>query len=382
MQKALIVNFRSTINHTPEFPHSNGGGSGKDTETFSVLVVGQGLAGSWLSYFLWKNGISFRIIDNFHFKSASTVAAGLMNPIVPKRLTATWKSEELFPDYISATYNEVESFLQQKVYFPDTLIHKLFYHQDDILAWESQRQKEQGSWLGPVVYENLNPKLTPHLGYATIKHSAWVNIPLLIQSFQTKFLELGVLLQEKFDYSNLESQEVVQYQGKKFEKVIFCEGSQMVNNPWFGHLPFNPTKGEELLISIPNLDMEQVGYAGLHLIPFGENKYLVGSTFRWDDLSQDSTEWAKDQILEKFQKVYDGPFEVLEQTAGIRPAAKDRRPLVGFHPNHPTLGVFNGLGTKGLLLGPLMADYWVQHLINKRVFEPEIHVKRLFKHCV
>ena len=114
------MNFRSTINHTPEFPHSNGGGSGKDTETFSVLVVGQGLAGSWLSYFLWKNGISFRIIDNFHFKSASTVAAGLMNPIVPKRLTATWKSEELFPDYISAIYNEVESFLQQKVYFPDT----------------------------------------------------------------------------------------------------------------------------------------------------------------------------------------------------------------------------------------------------------------------
>ena len=346
----------------------------------SVLVVGQGLAGSWLCYFLWKHNIDFKVVDNFHHESASTVAAGLMNPIVPKRLTATWKAEELFPDFITAAYQEIQKFIGLQVYFPDTLIHKLFYHEDDIVAWELQRNKGFDNWLGPVVRKTLNTKLKPHLGYAEIHHSAWVDIPSLIKAFQEKLKTLDLLIQEEFEYGKMiKTESGYQYKDLNFERVIFCEGSQIRNNPWFGQLPFNATKGEELLLSIPELDLEQVGYAGLHLIPFGENKYLVGSTFRWDDISSEPTDWAKEEILNKLKKVYSGPFEILEQSAGIRPASKDRRPLVGFHPKHPEIGIFNGLGTKGLLLAPLMSDYWIKHLKNNRTFEPEIHVKRLFK---
>lgn len=344
------------------------------------MVVGQGLAGSWLCYFLWKHNIAFKVVDNFHHEAASTVAAGLMNPIVPKRLTATWKAEELFPEFITNCYREVQEFIGQQVYFPGTLIHKLFYHEDDISAWELQRNKGFGNWLGPVVRETLNAKLKPHLGYAEIYHSAWVDIPLLIKAFQKKLQSLDLLIQEEFEYRKMEKTEQgFTYKNLEFDRVIFCEGSQMRNNPWFGQLPFNATKGEELLLSIPELNLEQVGYAGLHLIPFGENKYLVGSTFRWDDMSSQPTNWAKDEILNKFKKVYNGPFEILEQSAGLRPASKDRRPLVGFHPNHPEIGIFNGLGTKGLLLAPLMSEYWIKHLKSNRTFEPEIHVKRLFK---
>lgn len=373
------MSFHSITNHFPDFPQPTSEGK-SENEKQPVLIVGQGLAGSWLSYYLWKSNIPFRVIDNFHSDSASAVAAGLMNPIVPKRLTTTWKSEELFPDFISSIYKEVQEFLQQELYFPNYLIHKIFYHPDDISAWESQRFKTQASWLGPVVHQKLHSNLTPHLGYATIAHSGWVDIPLFIKALQKKLLSLNLLIQEPFDYSQvIESDQCILYKAHTYSKIIFCEGSQMLKNPWFGHLPFNPTKGEELLVYMPDLNLEQVAYAGLHIIPCGNNNYLIGSTFSWDDLTTKPTDWAKEQMLGKLDKLFKGSFEILEQTAGIRPASKDRRPLLGFHPQHPKLGIFNGLGTKGLLLGPLMADYWAKNLLDQKEIDPEIHVNRLFK---
>ncbi len=41
--------------------------------------------------------------------------------------------------------------------------------------------------------------------------------------------------------------------------------------------------------------------------------------------------------------------------AGVRPTVKDRRPLIGTHPMHSQLHVLNGLGTRGVMLGPAMA---------------------------
>lgn len=54
-------------------------------------------------------------------------------------------------------------------------------------------------------------------------------------------------------------------------------------------------------------------------------------------------------------------MEVVKQEAGVRPCTKNTRPYVGFHKKYPNLGILNGLGSKGVMMGPyyaiVMADY-------------------------
>jgi hypothetical protein len=45
----------------------------------------------------------------------------------------------------------------------------------------------------------------------------------------------------------------------------------------------------------------------------------------------------------------------MEHFAGVRPTVKDRRPLVGTHAEYSAIHILNGLGTRGVMLGPSMA---------------------------
>jgi glycine/D-amino acid oxidase-like deaminating enzyme len=42
-----------------------------------VLIIGQGVSGTFLSYFLEKEGKSFLVIDNNYNNSPSKIAAGI-----------------------------------------------------------------------------------------------------------------------------------------------------------------------------------------------------------------------------------------------------------------------------------------------------------------
>jgi glycine/D-amino acid oxidase-like deaminating enzyme len=52
--------------------------------------------------------------------------------------------------------------------------------------------------------------------------------------------------------------------------------------------------------------------------------------------------------------------------------------MMGLHPEHPTLGIFNGLGTKGTSLAPAMAAQFVAHLLEDKPLWQEIDIKRFF----
>ena len=73
---------------------------------------------------------------------------------------------------------------------------------------------------------------------------------------------------------------------------------------------------------------------------------------------------AKEWILKKLHERLNCSFEVVHHGAGIRPTVIDRRPLLGVHPLEKRLFIFNGLGTRGLLMGPLLAD-WLYRFIEE-----------------
>ena len=70
------------------------------------------------------------------------------------------------------------------------------------------------------------------------------------------------------------------------------------------------------------------------------------------------------------------PYTVTDHTAGIRPTVNDRRPLVGVHQEHKQLVVLNGLGTRGVMIGPTVAKNLFNHLEKGAELDPEIDIKR------
>ena len=57
---------------------------------YKYLIVGQGLAGTVLSYQLLKNGIPHKVLDDGHLSAATLAAAGLINPITGRRYVKSW----------------------------------------------------------------------------------------------------------------------------------------------------------------------------------------------------------------------------------------------------------------------------------------------------
>jgi glycine/D-amino acid oxidase-like deaminating enzyme len=63
----------------------------------------------------------------------------------------------------------------------------------------------------------------------------------------------------------------------------------------------------------------------------------------------------------------------------VRPATLHRRPFVGFNPQYPQVGIFNGMGTKGITLAPYFAQHFVNHIVHQHPLDVEVDVKRYFK---
>jgi glycine oxidase len=114
-------------------------------------------------------------------------------------------------------------------------------------------------------------------------------------------------------------------------------------------------------------------------MPIGNDLYKVGATFNHADKTSIPSIEGRDELIEKLKKVLDTPFQIVAQAAGIRPAVKDRRPMVGIHPKFLNLVVLNGLGTRGVMISPTIAKNLFRHLEVGESLDPEIDIKRFDK---
>ncbi|HWB65164.1 MAG TPA: FAD-dependent oxidoreductase, partial [Chitinophagales bacterium] len=64
---------------------------------YDFIIVGQGIAGSMLSWFLLRAGQKVLVIDKYNPSSASNIAAGISNPITGRRFVKTWLADEILP---------------------------------------------------------------------------------------------------------------------------------------------------------------------------------------------------------------------------------------------------------------------------------------------
>ena len=345
-----------------------------------ILIVGQGIAGTLLAYFLLKKNSLFKVVDMPLPGASSVIAAGIINPITGRRLVKSWRFDEL-STFAQNTYHDIGQFLGISIYQEKNILHALpnIFKENE---WERRSgYPENGSFFCKTAdLGNYETIIKPPHAWGEITGSGKVDMPQLISYFRKYLLEKNLLWEEVFDFGKLKpfSNEAI-YRGENFYKVIFCEGAKAKRNPFFNFLPFATTKGESLLVRIKGLTAGKMFKNKIYLVPLQDDIFWVGSSNSFGYQGVEPTSGMYDYLFNSLKEALAVPFEILSHKAGIRPTIADKRPLLGLHPIYSSLGIFNGLGTKGASLGPLFANQMASLIVDKTAPDAEVDIRRFEK---
>lgn len=344
---------------------------------YDALIVGQGLAGTLISWKLEQSGCTVYHVDPGHERASSNVAAGLMNPITGRRYVKSWRFDDLLP-VARQTYRDLEKELGIPLYKEYGIIRGLFNH------------REENDWLartGDSVYRPYmldEPRMgtyadhiRPAYSYGEVRKSAQVHIGRLIKAYRDRLLAKNTILEEPFDYQQLTINErAVRYSTVVARKVVFAEGAAAAKNPFFAHLPFGGAKGQAIWVRIPGAYFPKILKQRIFIVPWEKDIYWIGSTNANHFDHDGPTGEARDYLTERLSDILTLPFELVDHRSAIKPTVKDRRPFLGCHHQYPHLLIFNGLGTKGTSLGP----YWAAHLrdfiLKNSTLDEEVDIRR------
>jgi len=344
------------------------------------IIVGQGLAGTLLAYELFRQNKTFVVFNDPGQLKSSDVAAGIINPIVFRRMTKSWLIDDAFPQ-METTYRELEGLLHEHLYFPGRMLRIL--GEDELDFWKEKAFANQlETYLDVEPIQNfINQGISNAFSFGCINKSGRLDIQKLISTFSGLLSQQNLIRNEKIDYEKLILQsDSITYDNTTAQKVIFCEGSAAALNPFFKNLKFKHSKGEVLELKIPGLKLNEIVSDEVFVMPIGNDRYKVGATYIWDNLNYNTTDSARKELLDKLRNICLAPFEVLSQKAGVRPTMHDRKPVIGLLPDDPRIGIFNGLGSKGVLLGPYFAKQFADYLVgNSNYIHPKANIKRYFK---
>lgn len=343
---------------------------------YDYLVIGGGIAGSVLALTLLKKGRSVALIDKPTLSSSSRVAGGAWNPFNLRTFTDNWRAEELVAK-ADTFYKEAEALFQCEFYTPRKLL-KIFTSADERRLWEKAcAEKPQRFAEAPT--ETPYPGTVPaQHGVGAVNGAGSIDTQRLIGRTTAKFMAQDDFFETHFDYAKLAlTNEGVVYDNQvSARQVVFCEGHLARHNPWFSFLPLVPVKGHLIHVRIPGFPLTEILNRGAFLLPLGNDLFALGSTFENNRDDEVPVPGKEAELVAKLEKMVTLPYQVVGLHVGVRPAVKDRRPLLGRHPQHPQLAVFNGMGSKAVLLTPWLAEVLARHLEHGEELPADVDLGR------
>jgi glycine oxidase len=339
------------------------------------IIIGSGLAGISFAETLLQQGKTFIVFEN-HSQNSSRVAGGLYNPVILKRFSEVWDATRQVAK-AEDFYALIEAKLQVQFDFKLPIYRKFF------------SVEEQNNWFAASDKPNLAPYLSTQLvhtrysaidspyGYGEVLHTGYMDTDVFLDSYRHYLKKLNCLIESDLQYDELEVLENgIRYGTIQARHIVFAEGFGMHANPYFSYLPLDGTKGELFVIKAPELDIDVIINTSVFILPLGNHLFKVGATYNWEDKTNTPTEAGKQELVDRLKEIIHCDFEIVEHFAGVRPTVRDRRPLLGTHPTYKNIHVLNGMGTRGVLLAPMMAFDLYQYIEEGKPLDSTIDIKR------
>ncbi|MCP5535652.1 MAG: FAD-binding oxidoreductase [Akkermansiaceae bacterium] len=333
------------------------------------LIIGQGIAGSTLALELLNREKSVLVVDRQDAGSSTRVAAGLVTPLTGKGMNPAWRQEEYLPKAV-AYYHALEKVSGRRLY-RKTPVVRLFSSEKERDKWQ-EKARDHDQWAFEMARVEGPFKLG--LGGIEMSQGAWLDTLAFLQVVKDKLIDSGAWRDGEFAEDDVAFEDdMVRWQDVFAGKIILCQGAYGLSgvdgyNGWFSHIPHRSAKGEVLSLWVGGLDETKRYHCNGWLAPREGGMWKAGANYDWNHLNSIPTEAGKNEVITKLRTWLDEgdvPMEVIGHEAGVRPIIRNSRPLIGFHPAMPQVGFFNGLGSKGTLMAPAVAEHFAQHLCGE-----------------
>ena len=335
-------------------------------QSVDFTIIGQGLAGSVLSVQLIKAGYRVAVYDEAKPGRSSVVAPGLFTPISGSRLAQPWGAPAVHE--VAATfYKELEMETGASFYHPMRSV-RVLDTVEERATWEVRRHKpEFARWVEETLERVPElPSDPQHHGALLFYNAGWVDLPAFLNAVRTWLQGQGAWLERPTPAP-----------AEQVGRTIYCTGHRWPSG--FGFLPLRPCKGDVLLVRCPNpLPPRILQRGGIYLLPMpGDDAHIgkVGGVFHREFDGPEPSSAHREELLAGLRKLVAGEVEVLEHHSGIRPSTTHFRPIAGFLPDDPKRGVFNSLGSKGVLFAPLAARQFVDWLKDGTPMDSQVDLQ-------
>jgi len=335
------------------------------TRVVQNLVIGQGLAGSAVAWTLYWAGQSVLIVDKGDQATASRVSGGLITPMTGKKLVKSPDFEEYW-NHAKAFYQRIEAQTSESLFTEGPML-RLFKDEEARSAFKARSAEDS---LATV--EDWDGKLQSageQQWGITMSPAARLDVANYLRVTRQHFEQQDVFIQgEVTEYQRSDDTEkrfVYEVDGIPVlaNRVIHCTGA--FDSKLFADVPDNPSRGDILEVSISGYQRQEVVHRSIWIAPEEAGRQLVGSTYDWNNRSPEPTEDGKQRLLSQLSNMIEGPVEVHGQMAAVRPTMKDYEPVIGRHPTDADVYLLNGLGSKGALRSPLLAQRLLQTMEGK-----------------
>ncbi|MGZ8162400.1 MAG: NAD(P)/FAD-dependent oxidoreductase [Methylobacter sp.] len=329
------------------------------------LIIGQGLAGSFLAWELIQRNCQVMVIDSGK-ENASQIAAGLINPVTGMRFVKSADVDLLLPA-AKRFYSRLSGYFQQPFYLEKPML-RIFRSEKEVRNCLNRLgDPDYQSYLGELIAPAsiINNLVTP-FGFIQQNQTGYLLTKPLLSCLKNFFISRNSYRLENLNYSDIQLKPSLRWQDIYARQIIFCEGYHAINNPWFSWLPFQPVKGEILTLEHQTELPDKILNYGNWLIPLNNHQIRIGATFDRENLDTRPTGPGREQLLNALNQISANlkHATLINHQANIRPSTQDRHPFTGRHPLYRQLAIFNGFGAKGSLQIPWHSQCLAEALLN------------------
>lgn len=333
--------------------------------TYDTIIVGGGLAGACAALHLSRHERVLLLEAGDPAAGASGAAAGLVNPLTGLRARPVWRVD----DALSALH-EALALAGAVPLFRGTGILRPAGDADQVDRFReaAQAYPHYARWLTTDEARLCHPGTMAPRGAMLVTAGGAMDVPAFVHTLLDAARHHGATVRTGarvtgWDEDNAAARVRVEAGEEAIAagRVLLAPGYGYRHFPELARLHLHPVKGQTVRVALPARPPAGAlpHLAGHGYVVHEDEALVVGSTYEHDFTDVRPSPEASRLLIEKAAAMLPALRDatVLEAQAGVRVNVPGTRlPMVGPLPGRRRLWVFTGLGSKGLLMAPLLAS--------------------------